>query len=415
MPRRTSIRLLCLAIAAAAALFATVAAGAQAGARHGSGQQARAKHHHRHHIGVFAARRVARFTRLASSRSLSVTPTQSPSPGATVSGSVNWEVAVSGGAVSKVEFLVDGNLKWTEYEAPYQAGGQARGFDTTKFANGSHTLTAVASGPHRASGRSSFQVTIDNQATQSQPQSQTQTPTPTPSPDTNLVFSDDFNGPSGGSPDPSKWVAMNWCDRWGSLSCNTNRPENVSLDGQGNLRVRAIKQNYTDPYGNTGSWTSARLETQSHFKFTYGTIQARIKVPAGKGFWPSFWTNAQGGWPATGEIDVMELLGDRPATYYCSVHGSSNGTNHVSTTLGYTAPSSLAADFHVYEARWSASKIDFYVDGAPCGSESISNMVSFAPQQLLVGMAVGGDWPGSPDASTPSTGDMLVDWVRAYK
>ena len=242
-------------------------------------------------------------------------------------------------------------------------------------------------------------------------------PIRSPSRDTNLVFSDEFGGPAGSSPDSSKWVAMNRCDAWGSLSCNTRRPANVSLDGQGNLRIRAVRQNWTDPYGRTGTWTTARLQTQRHFGFTYGTIEARIKVPAGQGFWPSFWTAAASmtGWPATGEIDVMELLGDKPTTYYCSVYGSSNGTNRLSTTIAHTEPTSLASGFHVYEARWSASKVYFLVDGTLCGSISTTQMVSFARQQLMVGMAVGGRWPGSPDSSTPSTGEMLVDWVRAYQ
>ena len=242
-------------------------------------------------------------------------------------------------------------------------------------------------------------------------------PTFSPHPDTNLVFSDEFAGPAGSSPDSSKWVAMNQCDDWGSLSCNTRRRDNVSLDGQGDLRIRAIRQNWTDSYGRTGTWTTARLETQRHFGFTYGTIEARIKVPAGKGFWPSFWTRAATatGWPATGEIDVMEVLGDDPATYYCSVYGSSNGTNRLSTTIAHTDSTSLASGFHVYEARWSATKVDFLLDGTLCASIPTTGLVSFAPQQLLVGMAVGGGWPGSPDASTPSTGDMLVDWVRAYQ
>jgi beta-glucanase (GH16 family) len=229
------------------------------------------------------------------------------------------------------------------------------------------------------------------------------------------VFSDDFNGPAGRRPDRSKWVAVNRCDGWGSLSCNTSRRVNVSLDGRGHLRIRAIRQKWTDAYGNRGTWTAARLQTQSHFKFTYGTIKARIKVPAGKGFWPSFWTNAQNGWPATGEIDAMEVLGSDPNTYYCSVHGSSNGKNHVSTTHGHTGHASLASRFHVYKARWSASRVTFSIDGNRCGSVSTRRLVSFAPQQLLVGMAVGGSWPGNPNSSTPRIGRMLVDWVRAYR
>jgi beta-glucanase (GH16 family) len=416
MARRSSTRLLCLAIIAGAALFAVVATAAQAGARHhrDGGRRAWAGHAARHlHLG--RARRVSTVARLASSEPLKVT-TKSPTPAATISGSVNWEVSVAG--ANRVEFLVDGNPKWTETRSPYQYGGQARGFDTTKFADGPHTLTAVASSSKGRTGRSSLQVTIDNPGSGGNSTATgTGFGTPPPDPNANLIFSDDFDGAAGSRPNSSKWVAMNWCDRWGSLSCNTNRTDNVSLDGQGDLRIRAIKQNWTDLDGNTGTWTSGRLETQSHFSFTYGTIKARIKVPAGKGFWPAFWTNAASktGWPATGEIDVMELLGHDPDTYYCSLHGSSNGTNHVSTTLGHTEPASLASGFHVYEARWTSSKVDYFVDGNPCGSISSTNMVPFTPQQLLVGMAVGGSWPGNPDSSTPSTGDMLVDWVRAYQ
>jgi beta-glucanase (GH16 family) len=209
---------------------------------------------------------------------------------------------------------------------------------------------------------------------------------------------------------------MNWCDRWGSLSCNTDRPQNVALDGSGNLRVRAIREDWTDPYGNTGTWTAGRLETQAKFSFTYGTVKARIKVPAGRGLWPSFWTVAATklGWPGTGEIDVMELLGHEPDVYYCSVHGADGSGAHVPKTIAYRSPGSLAADFHVYEARWVPGQVDFYVDGERCGTISTVGLQAFSPQQVLVGMAVGGPWPGSPDATTPSSADMLVDWVQVY-
>ena len=247
------------------------------------------------------------------------------------------------------------------------------------------------------------------------------TPAPAPepppiAPHTNLIFSDDFTGSAGAAPNSAKWVAMNWCDGWGSLSCNTNRPQNVALDGAGSLRVRAIRESWNDGYGNTGTWTTGRLETQSKFSSTYGTVTARIKVPAGRGLWPSFWTTSwnKTGWPATGEIDVMELLGHDPQISYCSVHGANSSGQHVATTIPYQSPVSLAADFHVYEARWNPGQVDFYVDGARCGTISTADLRAFAPQQVLVGMAVGGSWPGSPDASTPSSADMLVDWVRVY-
>ena len=231
-----------------------------------------------------------------------------------------------------------------------------------------------------------------------------------------LVFRDEFDGPAGAAPDPGKWVAMNWCDRWGSLSCNTSRPQNVALDGSGHLRVRAIRENWTDAYGNTGTWTTGRLETQGNYSYTHGIMQARIKVPAGRGLWPSFWTTAASktGWPATGEIDVMELLGHDPYVYYCSVHAADGSGGHVSKTIAYQSPVSLAADFHVYEARWVPGLVDFYVDGKSCGTITTIEAQAFAPQQVLVGMAVGGSWPGSPDATTPSPADMLVDWVQVF-
>ena len=88
---------------------------------------------------------------------------------------------------------------------------------------------------------------------------------------------------------------------------------------------------------------------------------------------------------------------------------------HVSTTLTYTSSASLAEDFHVYEARWTPTQVDFYVDGTPCGTISTAKMQTFGPQQLLVGMAVGGAWPGDPDATTPSPADMRVDWVQVIQ
>jgi beta-glucanase (GH16 family) len=229
-----------------------------------------------------------------------------------------------------------------------------------------------------------------------------------------FVLNDDFEGPAGSAPDPSKWVAMNWCDRWGSVSCNTDRAQNVSLDGAGNLRVRAIRESWTDPFGNTGSWTSARLETQTKFSLSNGLVTARIKLPAGQGLWPSFWTTSwnKTGWPATGEIDVMELLGHDPYVYYCSVHGTDASGQHQARTVAHRSSVSLAEGFHIYQARWAPGLVDFYMDGEHCGAIPTYDLQGWSPQQVLVGMGVGGSWPGSPDATTPSPADMLVDWVR---
>jgi beta-glucanase (GH16 family) len=229
------------------------------------------------------------------------------------------------------------------------------------------------------------------------------------------VFGDEFGGSAGARPDVTKWDAMDWCDNWGSLSCNTDRAQNVALDGQGNLKVVALKEAYTDAYGNGGDYTAARLETGSHFRFTSGTLEARIKVPAGRGLWPSFWTTGSGSWPATGEIDVMEILGQNPFKSYCSVHAADAAGQHVSSTQGATSASSLADGFHVYTARWSAGQIAFELDGRACGSPfQLTGLQPFTAQDIKLGIAVGGDWPGPPDASTPFPATMLVDWVRVY-
>jgi beta-glucanase (GH16 family) len=350
--------------------------------------------------------RLAHRRRATVGRQLRVT-TRSPAPGA-VSGRVTWRVEVSGARPNRVEFAIDGDVKWTENESPYFYGGDGATLDTSQLAEGQHNLRATAFGPRGSRASSTVTVNVSND----QPSQPSQPPSE-PGP---LIFSDDFEGSAGNAPNPAKWVAMNWCDRWGSLSCNTNRTRNVALDGAGNLRVTAIREAWTDDYGNRGSWTSARVETQNKFKFTYGTLKARIKVPAGRGLWPSFWTTSytKTGWPATGEIDVMEALGHEPRVYYCSVHGANGSGGHTPTTIRHTSADSLATGFHVYEAQWTQSQVRFYLDGDHCGTISTSGLKPFSAQQVLVGMAVGGGWPGNPDGSTPNSADMLVDWVRVY-
>lgn len=398
-------------------LMATMLLALLASAGPSTADAAKQRGAHRHagikRAGLGEARLVRR--RPSAARSITVTH-RSPSNGERVSGQVTWQVAVSGAEPNRVEFAIDGAVKWTEREAPYYFGSVAGGLDTTTLSEGRHTLRASAYGSRRTrSGTATIEVVVDN-VPDSEPPQGTLPPQPPPPPDGQLVFSDDFEGSTGSAPNSAKWVAMNWCDRWGSLSCNTNRSRNVALDGQGNLRVTAYKEPWTDPFGNTGSWSTARLETQNKFSFTYGILQARIKNPAGRGLWPSFWTTSatKTGWPRTGEIDVMEALGHEPRAYYCSVHGANTSGQHTPTTKKYTDSESLTSGYHVYEGRWTPTRVDFYVDGKPCGSISTSGLQAFSAQQILVGMAVGGSWPGNPDSSTPTSASMLVDWVRAY-
>lgn len=154
------------------------------------------------------------------------------------------------------------------------------------------------------------------------------TPSATPPVD-KLVWSYEFEGPAGSSPNPSKWGFDVGGGGWGNneLQYYTSSPQNASLDGHGDLVIDARAERYTGPDDVTRSYTSARLETLKTFQFTYGRMEASIQVPAGQGLLPAFW--ALGGevnsgldpWPACGEIDAMEVLGSDPNVLHGTLHG----------------------------------------------------------------------------------------------
>lgn len=243
-----------------------------------------------------------------------------------------------------------------------------------------------------------------------------------------LVWSDDFNGPSGRAPDPTKWQAVSGGNGWGNeeLEYYTPRAANVSLDGAGHLAITARQETYTGPDGVTRGYTSARIQTKGLFQTRYGTIEARIQLPVGRGLWPAFWMLGSNidteDWPACGEIDVMENIGSDPFTAHGTIHGPESATG-AAYGLGATvrSPTSLATGFHVYRATWSPTAISFSLDGRTYETRTPSSLtgrqqwVFNQPFYLLLNLAVGGTWPGSPDSSTQFPATMLVDWVRAYK
>lgn len=255
----------------------------------------------------------------------------------------------------------------------------------------------------------------------------TRTP-PAPAPPPRLIWSDDFSGPAGSPPNPDKWQAVTGGGGWGNqeLESYTARPSNVSLDGAGHLAITAQHETYTGADGITRQYTSARLQTKGLFATAYGQIQASIKIPAGRGLWPAFWALGQGidtiGWPNCGEFDVMESLGNDPFTAYGSLHGPQPGAADGQYGLSATVHSrtSLAAGFHVYGVSWSPNQIVFMLDGVPYATRtpaSLAHGQGWVFNQsffLLLNLAVGGKWPGSPDLGTPFPATMLVDWVRVY-
>ncbi len=240
-----------------------------------------------------------------------------------------------------------------------------------------------------------------------------------------LQWSDEFDGTNGSSPDSTKWAFDTGGNGWGNneLEYYTARPQNAQLQNS-NLVITAIRKTYTGPEGVTRNYTSARLKTAGLFSQAYGRFEARIKIPSGQGIWPAFWilgnNISSSGWPTCGEIDIMENLGSEPSTVHGSIHGPgySGGS---SLTASYVLPSGhFSEDFNVFAVEWETSAVRFYVDGTLYETRMPSDLPSGAswvfdhPFFILLNVAVGGNWPGSPDQSTVFPQTMLVDYVRVY-
>ncbi len=241
-----------------------------------------------------------------------------------------------------------------------------------------------------------------------------------------LVWSDEFNGPNGSVVDSNKWVFDVGGDGWGNqeLEYYTNRAQNAHVEN-GNLVIEARAEKYKGADGVTKDYTSARIKTLGKFSRTYGKFEARLKMPYGQGLWPAFWMLGDDighvDWPACGEIDIMENIGKEPSVNHGSIHGPGY-TGEVGIEAHYTLPDKkrFADDFHTYAVEWEPDAIRFYVDNELYATQTRANLRSGQqwvfdhPFFLLLNVAVGGDWPGSPDASTVFPQTMLVDYVRVY-
>jgi beta-glucanase (GH16 family) len=242
-----------------------------------------------------------------------------------------------------------------------------------------------------------------------------------------LAWSDEFSGPDSSLPDPKKWTYDLGGNGWGNheLEYYTNRLENARIE-KGNLVITAREENYSGADGVTRGYTSARLKTQGLFTQTYGRFEARIKIPEGQGMWPAFWMLGEdipsASWPKCGEIDIVENIGKEPATIHGSLHGpSATGRTSDLTAIFKLPPGQGFADeFHLYAVEWEPDTVRFYVDSNlytsfhssewPAGGIWVFNHPFF----IILNLAVGGDWPGSPDASTKFPQRMVVDYVRVY-
>jgi beta-glucanase (GH16 family) len=231
-----------------------------------------------------------------------------------------------------------------------------------------------------------------------------------------LDWSDEFDG---AALDSSNWVAETGGHGWNNheLQYYTGRADNVRVAG-GMLIIEARKEKYEK-----NGYTSARIKTAGLFEPTYGRFEARMKIPKGQGIWPAFWMLgadiATTGWPRTGEIDIMENIGKEPSL----VHGTLHGPDY-SGANGFGKPSPLsggiyADDFHVFAVEWERGEIRWYRDGILYHTAKPGlvkgDWVFDHPFFILLNLAVGGDWPGYPDATTVLPQQLLVDYVRAYR
>ena len=242
-----------------------------------------------------------------------------------------------------------------------------------------------------------------------------------------LTWSDEFNAPDGTPVDSSKWVSETGGNGWGNqeLEYYTTRPDNAFQQG-GNLVIKVLEENYTGADRVTRDYTSARLKTASKFSQKYGRFEARLKIPHGQGIWPAFWMLGDDiskiGWPRCGEIDIMENIGKEPSLVHGTIHGPGySGDQGIGSPFALPDNSRFADDFHVYAVEWEPKAIRFYVDDhlyatrTPAELPKGTKWVYAHPFFLLLNVAVGGSWPGNPDATTQFPQTMLVDYVRAYK
>jgi len=236
-----------------------------------------------------------------------------------------------------------------------------------------------------------------------------------------LRWAEPFNGPEGSAPDPAHWVHDVGGEGWGNeqLEFNTDRTENVDLDGNGFLRITARREAFE---GNT--WTSGRLTTQGLESFEYGRVEARIQLPAGKGLWPAFWMLGgdfpEVGWPACGEIDILEVRGETPNEVLGTLHGPGYSGG---ASVGHTwvAEQALTDGFHVYAVEWDPRHISWWLDDVVIGTAHPGDLPQDSPWVfdhdffLLLNLAVGGTFLEEPDDTTPDVAVMGVDYVKVFE
>ncbi|HWF87656.1 MAG TPA: glycoside hydrolase family 16 protein [Pyrinomonadaceae bacterium] len=232
-----------------------------------------------------------------------------------------------------------------------------------------------------------------------------------------LIWSDEFNGSTIST---ANWSFETGAGGWGNneLENYTSRPENARIEN-GNLVIEARRESFGG-----AAYTSARMKTQGKQSFGINTwVEARIDAPEGQGIWPAFWMLGNSistvGWPSCGEIDIMEIQGQNPSKNFGTIHWADANGQHVSFGGIFNSSSSLTAGFHTYAISRTSTSIKWYVDRVQYAEANISGGINStsefqAPFFILLNVAVGGNFVGSPDGSTVFPQQMQVDWVRVW-
>lgn len=225
------------------------------------------------------------------------------------------------------------------------------------------------------------------------------------------VWEDDFCGTSINS---GNWTHELGATGWGNqeLQNYTASPEN-SYVNDCKLVIEAKSQN--------GGYTSARMITANKFDFKYGRVDIRAKLPKGQGIWPALWMLGSDfwdiSWPQCGEIDIMEIVGHEPARLHGTAHWEQNGHASHGDSIDLEE-GDFSDEFHVFSIRWDEQSIKWYLDDVQYNALNITSspLNEFHTSFFFIfNVAVGGDWPGSPDASTEFPQQMIVDYVRVFQ
>lgn len=230
-----------------------------------------------------------------------------------------------------------------------------------------------------------------------------------------LVWSDEFDSTA---LNLNKWSYQLGGNGWGNNELQNYTNQNAEVSN-GTLKIIAKAEAFQ---GN--NYTSSRIRSLGKGDFKYGRMEARMKMPIGKGLWPAFWMmptdNVFGGWPQSGEIDITEYLGQQPATIYGTLHYGRAWPNNSSTSQYFsTQGDKLNADFHTYAIEWTATSIKWFIDGYLFSTKTPANLGSlpwpFTERfHFILNMAIGGKWPGSPNNTTIFPQTFEVDYVRVY-